>query len=888
MTSSAEIRKLFLDYFSSHSHEIVASSSLIPSNDNTLLFTNAGMVQFKDVFTDRDNRPYKRATTAQRCVRAGGKHNDLENVGYTTRHHTFFEMLGNFSFGDYFKREAIHFAWKFLVNVLNLPPDRLWITVYETDDESYKIWAKEVQIPRERIARIGDKPCGKLYESDNFWAMGDTGPCGPCSEIFYDHGPEFIGHPPGTYKADGDRYVEIWNLVFMQFERNADGSLKLLPKPSVDTGMGLERLTAIIQGVHSNYETDLFKNLIRVAAEATSTQDLQSSSLRVISDHIRATAFLITDGVLPSNEGRGYVLRRIMRRAIRHGYKLGANSSFFYKLVAPFAVEMGTAYPELIIAQDHVTRVILEEEERFAATLNNGMQLLGDRIGQLSGLTIPGEIIFKLYDTYGFPVDLIADVARERGLQVDYVGFERAMGVQRQRSRAHSHFISSGIVRKINWDCILSTNFDGYDRIEEDATVIALFCNNQPVDEISSGEEGIVVLDRTPFYAESGGQVGDTGWMRASSLEFEVCDTQKQDGRVFSHIGILKIGHLQRGDQILAQVDIAKRQATTLHHSSTHLLHAALRLILGSHVTQKGSLVDSQRLRFDFSHCEPINNDQFEAIERLVNTQIRGNASVEVTIMAPEQAVATGALALFSEKYGDMVRVLRMGEFSIEICGGTHVHRVGEIGLFKIISEVGVAAGVRRIEAVAGARALDYIASLQNRERQVARLVKGGSNNLLDKISQLVNRVKNLESEVEQLKCRLKASNRDPANLLSRVIDIDGIKVLVARLEGADVKALREAVDNYKEQLNTAVVVLAAVENNKVRITAGVTLMETQRIRAFDLVNFVARQVGGKGGGRPDLAHAGGTDPTKLDESLRSIPEWIHKQLTCVQRDHTN
>ncbi len=887
MTSSAEIRKLFLDYFSSHGHKIVASSSLIPIKDNTLLFTNAGMVQFKDVFTDRDNRTYKRATTAQRCVRAGGKHNDLENVGYTTRHHTFFEMLGNFSFGDYFKREAIHFAWKFLVNVLNLPPDRLWVTVYETDDESYKIWDKEVKIPRERIARIGDKPGGKLYESDNFWAMGDTGPCGPCSEIFYDHGPEFIGYPPGTYKADGDRYVEIWNLVFMQFERNADGDLKLLPKPSVDTGMGLERLTTVIQGVHSNYEIDLFKNLIRAAAEATGTQDLQSSSLRVIADHIRATAFLITDGVLPSNEGRGYVLRRIMRRAIRHGYKLGASGSFFYKLVAPFAVEMGTAYPELIIAQDQVTRVILEEEERFADTLNNGMQLLGEKIGQLSSLTIPGDIIFKLYDTYGFPVDLIADIARERGLHVDYIGFEQAMGVQRERSRTYSHFSSSCTARKINWECIVSTNFDGYDRIEEDATVIALFCSNQPVDEISAGKEGIVVLDRTPFYAESGGQVGDTGWIRANCLEFEVCDTQKQDGRVFSHIGVLKIGHLQRGDKILAQVDIAKRQATTLHHSSTHLLHAALRLILGSHVTQKGSLVDPQRLRFDFSHFEPISNEQFEAIERLVNAQIRGNASVEITIMTPEQAVATGALALFSEKYGDMVRVLRIGEFSIEICGGTHVHRVGEIGFLKIISEIGVAAGVRRIEAVAGGRALDYIASLQDRERQVAKLVKGGSNNFPDKISQLVNRVKNLEMEIEQLKCRLKASNRDSANLLSKVIDIDGIKVLAARLEGADAKALREAVDSYKEQLNTAVVVLAAVENNKVRIIAGVTTMETQRIRAFDLVNFVARQVGGKGGGRPDLAHAGGTDPTKLDESLRSIPEWIHKQLTCARHDCT-
>ncbi|MFZ1494976.1 MAG: alanine--tRNA ligase [Candidatus Competibacter denitrificans] len=876
MTSSAELRKLFLDYFRDRGHEVVASSPLVPINDSTLLFTNAGMVQFKDVFTGRDRRPYHRAATAQRCVRAGGKHNDLENVGYTARHHTFFEMLGNFSFGDYFKRDAIHFAWEFLTGVLKLPADKLWVTVYETDDEAYQVWADEVKVPAARIARIGDKPCGKRYESDNFWAMGDTGPCGPCSEIFYDHGPDIAGGPPGTPDADGDRYIEIWNLVFMQFDRSADGVLTPLPKPSVDTGMGLERLAAVMQGVHSNYEIDLFQNLIKAAADVTGAADLQSSSLRVIADHIRATAFLITDGVLPSNEGRGYVLRRIMRRAIRHGYKLGVEGSFFYKLVAPLAAEMGAAYPELLSAQAQVTRIIHQEEERFAETLNHGMRLLEEGIAGLSSAVIPGETVFKLYDTYGFPVDLTADIARERGLQVDSAGFEREMEVQRERARAASRF---GILddAKVQVTGTVGTMFHGYDRLEENATVAALFHAQQPVQELNAGDEGLVVLDQTPFYAESGGQVGDTGWLRAGDAEFEVHDTQKQGEGVFTHIGVLRQGRLWRGDTVLAQVDGAKRQATALHHSATHLLHAALRRILGTHVTQKGSLVDSQRLRFDFSHFEPISPEQLESIERLVNAQIRDNAAVETTIMAPDEAIAAGAMALFGEKYGDKVRVLRMGEFSTELCGGTHVRRAGDIGLLKIVSESGIAAGVRRIEAVTGERALDHIGALQHRARQVAHLVKGDRDNFPDKVQHLVDRTRQLEKEVEQLKSRL--ASGQGSDLLSQAVEVNGVKVLAAHLEGVDAKTLREAVDRCKDQLKAAAVVLATVEEGKVRLVAGVTPAETQRIKAGELVNFVAQQVGGKGGGRPDLAQAGGTDPGKLDEALRAVPQWIRSQL---------
>ena len=874
MTSSAELRKLFLGYFRDHGHEAVASSPLVPINDSTLLFTNAGMVQFKDVFTGRDQRPYRRAATAQRCVRAGGKHNDLENVGYTARHHTFFEMLGNFSFGDYFKRDAIRFGWEFLTGVLRMPPDKLWVTVYETDDEAYQVWADEIRVPKERIARIGDKPGGKRYESDNFWAMGDTGPCGPCSEIFYDHGPEIEGGPPGTPDADGDRYIEIWNLVFMQFDRSADGALHLLPKPSVDTGMGLERLAAVMQGVHSNYEIDLFQNLIRAAAAATGATDLRSSSLRVIADHIRATAFLIADGVLPSNEGRGYVLRRIMRRALRHGHKLGAEGSFFHTLVAPLVAEMGDAYPELAAAAEQVARVIRQEEERFAETLSHGMKLLEEDIAALSGSVIPGETVFKLYDTYGFPVDLTADIARERGLQVDAAGFEREMAAQRERARAHSQF---GLRQSADLGVAGCTEFHGYERLEEEATVIALFRSGQAVEELNAGDEAVVILDHTPFYAESGGQVGDAGWLRADGLEFEVRDTQKQGEGVFTHIGVLKQGRLQRGATLSAQVDAAKRQATALHHSATHLLHAALRQVLGAHVTQKGSLVDSQRLRFDFAHFEPLTAEQIETIERTVNAQIRGNVAVETAIMAPEEAIATGAMALFGEKYGDKVRVLRMGEFSTELCGGTHVRRVGDIGLFKIVSEGGVAAGVRRIEGVAGERALDHIAALQDRARQAAQLVKGDRDNFPDKVRQLVERSRQLEKEIEQLKGRL--ASGQGADLLGQAVQVDGIQVLAARLDGVDAKTLREAVDRYKDQLKAAAVVLATVEDGKVRLVAGVTPAETRRIKAGDLVNAVAEQVGGKGGGRPDMAQAGGTDPAKLDTALRSVPGWVRDRL---------
>jgi alanyl-tRNA synthetase len=882
MIRSAELRQLFLDYFHDHGHEVVASSPLIPLNDHTLLFTNAGMVQFKDVFTGRDRRSYSRAATAQRCVRAGGKHNDLENVGYTARHHTFFEMLGNFSFGDYFKREAIHYGWEFLTGVLKLPADKLWVTVYETDDEAYQVWAEEIRVPRERIARIGDKPGGKRYESDNFWAMGDTGPCGPCSEIFYDHGPGIAGGPPGTPDEDGDRYIEIWNLVFMQFDRSADGVLNPLPKPSVDTGMGLERLAAVMQGVHSNYEIDLFQNLIQAAAAATGAADLHASSLRVIADHIRATAFLIADGVLPSNEGRGYVLRRIMRRAIRHGYKLGAEGAFFHQLVAPLAAEMGDAYPELPAAADQVTRVIRQEEERFAETLSHGMKLLEEGIAQLSGDTIPGETVFKLYDTYGFPVDLTADIARERGLRVDDAGFEREMTAQRERARAASRFgtmhITVGELATTNLSTSpAATSFTGYDRLEEEATVVALFRDGQATETLDAGDEGVVVLDHTPFYAESGGQVGDSGWLRAEGLEFAVRDTQKQGEGVFTHIGALKQGQLRRGARVLAQVDAAQRQATALHHSATHLLHAALRQVLGTHVSQKGSLVDPQRLRFDFTHFEPVTSEQLETIERLVNAQIRGNVAVETTLMAPDEAITAGAMALFGEKYGDKVRVLRMGEFSTELCGGTHVRRVGDIGLFKIVAEGGVAAGVRRIEAVTGERALDYVAALQERARQAAQWVKGDHDNFPDKIRQLVERARQLEKDLEQLKGRL--ASGQGADLLGQAVEIDGIKVLAARLDGVDAKTLREAVDRYKAQLKAAAVVLATVEDGKVRLVAGVTPAETARIKAGDLVNEVARQVGGKGGGRPDLAQAGGTDPAQLDAALRAVPEWVRAQV---------
>ena len=878
MTSSAELRKAFLEFFRDRGHEIVASSSLVPSNDPTLLFTNAGMVQFKDVFTGKDQRPYKRATTSQRCVRAGGKHNDLENVGYTARHHTFFEMLGNFSFGDYFKRDAIHYSWELLVNVFGLPADKLWVTVYRTDDEAYQVWADDIKVPRERIIRIGDKLGGKPYESDNFWAMGDTGPCGPCSEIFYDHGPEVFGGPPGSPDEDGDRYIEIWNLVFMQFERSADGELTPLPAPSVDTGMGLERLAAVMQHVHSNYEIDLFQKLIQAAAEAAGCEDLSANSLKVLADHIRSTAFLIVDGVVPSNEGRGYVLRRIMRRAIRHGYQLqqGSQQAFFHKLVAPLTAEMGEAYPELAAAEAHVSKIIAQEEERFAETLDRGMHLLEQSIEQMTeaNKVISGETAFKLYDTYGFPLDLTEDIARERQLTVDRVGFERCMKERQEDSRQHSQFV---LKDSANLEIEGQSEFSGYETTQDQATITALFHQGQAVTELAAGSEGIVVLDQTPFYAESGGQVGDTGRLLFDGGEFKVLDTQKH-GQAITHIGKVTQGTLSQGLQVNAEVIADKRQATALNHSATHLLHAALRNTLGSHVQQKGSLVDAERLRFDFSHLEPVTAEQLVAIEQQVNDQIRANIDVETRIMPLDDAINAGALALFGEKYDADVRVLRMGAFSTELCGGTHVKRTGDIGLFKITAESGIAAGVRRIEAVTGQGALAYINQQQQKLQEITTLIKGNVDNTTDKIRQLVDRTRRQDKEISELKQRL-ASGKS-VDLSEQAVTIEGIKVLAARLDGADVQALRGAVDQFKDKLKSAAVILAAVEGGKVRLVAGVTKDQTKRLKAGELISMVAKQVGGKGGGRPDMAQGGGDNPTKLDAALNSVPDWVKNQLS--------
>ncbi|MDQ2696482.1 MAG: alanine--tRNA ligase [Pseudomonadota bacterium] len=866
MTSSAELRNGFLEFFRARGHQVVPSSPLVPANDPTLLFTNAGMVQFKDVFLGREQRPYSRAASAQRCVRAGGKHNDLENVGYTARHHTFFEMLGNFSFGDYFKDDAIRFAWEYLVDVLKLPPEKLWVTVFEEDDEAAEIWLNRVGVDPQRFSRIGAR--------DNFWAMGDTGPCGPCTEIFYDHGPEVAGGPPGSAEADGDRYIEIWNLVFMQYDRAPDGTLTPLPRPSVDTGMGLERLAAVIQGVHSNYQIDLFRNLIGAAAAAVGTRDLNSSSLKVIADHIRSTAFLIVDGVLPSNEGRGYVLRRILRRAIRHGYKLGARDPFFHALVGPLVAEMGDAYPELKGSETQVAQVIRQEEERFADTLENGMRLLEHDLQRLSGEVIPGETVFRLYDTYGFPVDLTADIARERGLHLDMTGFEREMAAQRERARAASQFAADyhAAAPAVAGD----TEFTGYEGLEDRVAVTALFRDGQPVEALAAGDKGVVILERTPFYAEGGGQVGDTGRLLGDGGEFRVDDTRRQ-GQAHAHIGQVTHGRLRRGETVLAQVDAGKRRATALNHSATHLLHAALRRVLGAHVIQKGSLVEAERLRFDFSHYEPLSPAQLAEIERLVNTQIRTNADVETDIMDLEDALSAGALALFGEKYAERVRVLRMGEFSTELCGGTHVSRLGDIGLFKITSESGVAAGIRRNEAVTGERALDYIAAVQNRLLAIAQLVRGDRETVEDKVRQLVDRARRLEKDLEQIKAQM--ASRQGSDLADRAVEVDGVRVLAARLEGADAKVLRDTVDRLKNTLKSAAVVLAAVEEGKVRLVAGVTADQTDRIKAGELVNAVARQVGGKGGGRADLAQAGGTDPAGLDAALGSVPHWVRERL---------
>ncbi len=875
MKTSAEIRSAFLDYFASKDHTIVASSPLVPANDPTLLFTNAGMVQFKDVFLGRDRRNYVRATTSQRCVRAGGKHNDLENVGYTARHHTFFEMLGNFSFGDYFKRDAIHFAWEFLTQVMHLPVDRLWVTVYIDDDDAASIWLDEIGIDPARFTRIGDKPGGQRFESDNFWSMGDTGPCGPCSEIFYDHGAQVAGGPPGTPDEDGDRYIEIWNLVFMQYNRDASGTMTPLPKPSVDTGMGLERLAAVMQSVHSNYEIDLFQALIQAAAEATGTDDLSSKSLRVIADHIRSCAFLIVDGVTPGNEGRGYVLRRIIRRAIRHGYQLGQQQPFFYRLVDALDQQMGTAYPELHRARDLVARILRVEEERFAETIEQGMRILDEAISDLDDQVIPGGVVFKLYDTYGFPTDLTADIARERSLQIDQQGFDEAMEAQRSRARAASHF---GVAQSAEFDIEGETDFTGYERLQDSATVVALFRDGESSDRLDTGEKGVVVLDRTPFYAESGGQAGDTGWLRlGSDAEFEVRDTQKQAGTVFAHIGELRSGGLNVGDTVNAEVDTHRRTETALNHSATHLLHAALRAVLGDHVGQKGSLVEAERLRFDFSHYQPVTRDELTAIERMVNQQIRHNHMVETRIMALDDAKDAGAMALFGEKYDDQVRVLRMGDFSTELCGGTHVKALGDIGLFKITMETGIASGVRRIEAVTGERALALVEADEDRLLRIGDLIHAGKDELEDKLGKLLERQRKLEKELDQIKAKL--ASAAGSDLAAQAVEINGAKVLAARLDGADPKSLRDTLDQLKNTLGSAVILLAAVNADKVNLIAGVTKDLTDRCRAGDLVKLAAEQVGGKGGGRPDMAQAGGSDPAGVPRALELAQAWVAERL---------
>ncbi len=869
ITTSAELRTLFLDYFKASGHEVVASSSLVPANDPTLLFTNAGMVPFKDVFLGREKRPYTRATSSQRCVRAGGKHNDLENVGYTARHHTFFEMLGNFSFGDYFKREAIHYAWEFLTDVIGLPPERLWVTVYEEDDEAEDIWLKEIKVDPQRFGRIGAK--------DNFWSMGDTGPCGPCTEVFYDHGPDIPGGPPGSPNEDGDRYIEIWNLVFMQYDRDKNGNLNPLPKPSVDTGMGLERLAAILQGVHSNYQIDLFQKLINVAADVIGTQDKENASLKVIADHIRSCSFLIVDGVSPSNEGRGYVLRRIIRRAARHGHSLGMTEPFFYKIVQALCDEMGQAYPELVKARSQVEGVLQQEEERFAETLEQGLRILEEDLAGLKGKEIPGTTVFKLYDTYGFPVDLTNDIARERGLSLDMAGYGREMDAQRERAREASKFKSDELVNAEVVGKLSPTAFSGYDHLVDQSRVVALIKDGISVDALLTGEEGVVLLDPTPFYAESGGQVGDAGMLEGEGADFEVRDTQKQ-GALHAHIGTVKSGAIKRGDMLTAHVDKARRQAIILNHSATHLLHAALRKVLGEHVQQKGSLVAPDRLRFDFSHHEAVTDTQLQEIEKLVNDEIRANAAAQAREMPMEDAVASGAMALFGEKYSDVVRVLSIGEFSMELCGGTHVERAGDIGVFRIIAESGVAAGIRRIEALTGDNALCWIAENEKRLDDIAGLVKAGRDDVDAKVRQVLEQNRALEKELQQLRAKL--ASQAGSDLASQVVEINGLKVLAANLEGADPKSLRDTMDQLKNKLGSAAIVLGTVKDDKVSLVAGVTKDQIARIKAGDLVNAVAQQVGGKGGGRPDMAMAGGNDPRALDRALKSVPGWVEQQLS--------
>jgi alanyl-tRNA synthetase len=865
MTSS-ELRAAFLEFFRARGHAVVPSSPLVPGNDPTLLFTNAGMVQFKDVFLGKDERSYKRAATSQRCVRAGGKHNDLENVGYTARHHTFFEMLGNFSFGDYFKADAIEFAWDFVTGTLGIDPKKLWVTVYKDDDEAADLWLKKVKVDPKRFSRMDEK--------SNFWAMGDTGPCGPCSEIFYDHGPGIAGGPPGSAEEEGDRFVEIWNLVFMQYERSADGVMTPLPKPSVDTGMGLERTAAVMQGVHSNYDIDLFRSLIRAAAEATHAKDLASPSLRVIADHIRACSFLVVDGVIPGNDGRGYVLRRIIRRAIRHGYQLGQQKPFFHTLVPALTAEMGAAYPELAKGQDHVIRVLRQEEERFAETLENGMALLEDAIRRLKGRTIAGETVFKLYDTYGFPVDLTADIARERGLSIDQAGFEQAMEAQRDRARAASKF---GVDLRGPGALEAESTFVGYDHLGDEGTVAAILKGGAEVGAVSAGDEAQIVLDRTPFYAESGGQVGDVGTLTNGPARFRVTDTKKL-GDAHLHIGKVEAGTFRKGDIVTAQVDAATRQATVLNHSATHLLHAALRRVLGPHVTQKGSLVAPDRLRFDFSHTQPVSPQELETIERLVNAEIRANRAGEIRHLSYDAAIKSGAMALFGEKYGDEVRVLNFGDFSTELCGGTHVHRTGDIGFFRITGEGGIASGIRRIEAVTGEGALEAVKATDATLKRVAGALRATPAELEGKVAQLLEQQKKLEREMAALRAKLASGGN--ADLASRAVKINGVSVLAAKIDGADAQTLREAADQYRSRLGDAVVVLGAqVADDKVSLVSSVSAGVSARVSAGALIGEVAKLVGGKGGGRPDFAQAGGNDPSRLDEALGKVAELVSAKL---------
>ncbi|MFM0242421.1 alanine--tRNA ligase [Paraburkholderia phytofirmans] len=872
---AAEIREKFLKFFESKGHTIVRSSSLVPGNDPTLLFTNSGMVQFKDVFLGAESRPYSRATTAQRSVRAGGKHNDLENVGYTARHHTFFEMLGNFSFGDYFKRDAIHYAWELLTGVYQLPKDKLWVTVYHEDDEAHDIWAKEVGVPVERIIRIGDNK-GARYASDNFWQMADVGPCGPCSEIFYDHGPDVWGGPPGSPEEDGDRYIEIWNLVFMQFSRDAQGNMTPLPKQCVDTGMGLERIAAVLQHVHSNYEIDLFQALIKAAGRETGVSDLTNNSLKVIADHIRACSFLIVDGVIPGNEGRGYVLRRIVRRAIRHGYKLGKKGSFFHRMVADLVAQMGGAYPELKEAEQRVTDVLRQEEERFFETIEHGMSILESALADLEakgGKTLDGELAFKLHDTYGFPLDLTADVCREREVTVDEAAFDEAMARQREQARAAGKFkMAQGLEYSG-----AKTTFHGYEEIVfDDAKVIALYVDGASVKEVRDGQQAVVVLDHTPFYAESGGQVGDQGVLANASVRFSVSDTLKVQADVVGHHGTLEQGTLKVGDVVKAEIDAVRRARTARNHSATHLMHKALREVLGSHVQQKGSLVDADKTRFDFAHNAPMTDEQIRRVEEIVNAEVLANAPGIVRVMPFDEAVKGGAMALFGEKYGDEVRVLDLG-FSRELCGGTHVHRTGDIGLFKIVMEGGVAAGIRRVEAITGDNAVRFVQDLDARINAAAAVLKAQPSELTQRITQVQDQVKSLEKELSALKSKMASSQGD--ELAGQAIEVGGVHVLAATLEGADVKTLRETVDKLKDKLKSAAIVLASVEGGKVSLIAGVTADASKKVKAGELVNFVAQQVGGKGGGRPDMAQAGGTEPANLPAALAGVKGWVEGQL---------